>query len=522
MRSTFMGLETNKRGMFTQQSALYTTGHNISNANTLGYTRQRVNMQATSGFPGVGLNTPTMPGFLGTGVEAGSIQRIRDSFIDQQFRQESNKLGYWESRTKAIGQMEDVLNEPSDYGLQKSLSQFWQSLQDLAVNPENNGARAVVVERGMSVAESFNYMDKSLKEIQTNLGHEINATTKEVNSLLAQISDINRQIQEIEPNGYLPNDLYDARDVLIDQLSEHFPIETKYEQSGGRALAIAEGSVTVSIKMENGDDIVLVKGREYVQIQAEPNPLVEVTTEGTTNQPVTGLRISDLSTSPDVSKTGSSRAFSDFKDNGKVKSLMNSYGVKDGEVVSGLYPDMFEQLNKMASEFAKEFNRVHKLGTDLNGDQGKEFFVPLNGNEITAGNITVSKEIKDNPNLIAASDSSTTGEAEEGNGKNAKALGNIQFTGLKDLDGSTVQTFFQGIIGELGVNGQQAERMAGNTAVLKASVESRRASISSVSLDEEMTDMIKFQQAYNASARMITVIDETLDKIINGMGVAGR
>src|SRR5690625_3880548 len=131
MRSTFMGLETNKRGLYTQQSALYTTGHNISNANTEGYSRQRVNMQATAGHPGVGLNSGTIPGYLGTGVEAGSIQRIRDSFVDHQFRQESNKLGYWESRSQAISQMEDVLNEPSHYGLQKSLSLFWQSLQDL-------------------------------------------------------------------------------------------------------------------------------------------------------------------------------------------------------------------------------------------------------------------------------------------------------------------------------------------------------------------------------------------------------
>src|SRR5690606_629484 len=170
MRSTFMGLETNKRGLFTQQSGLYTTGHNISNANTLGYSRQRVNMQATAGFPGVGLNTPTMPGFLGTGVEAGSIQRIRDSFVDQQFRQESNKLGYWESKSKAITQMEDVLNEPSNYGLQKSLSEFWQSLNDLAVNPKNGGARDVVVQRGEAVADSFNYLHGSLTQIQKDIG----------------------------------------------------------------------------------------------------------------------------------------------------------------------------------------------------------------------------------------------------------------------------------------------------------------------------------------------------------------
>lgn len=117
MRSTFMGLEASKRALFTQQSALYTTGHNVANANTKGYTRQRVNMQPTPGYPGIGLNTPQMPGFIGTGVEAGSVERVRDQFIDKQFRQESNKLGYWQSRSNAIEQMEDVLNEPSEFGL---------------------------------------------------------------------------------------------------------------------------------------------------------------------------------------------------------------------------------------------------------------------------------------------------------------------------------------------------------------------------------------------------------------------
>ena len=140
---------------------------------------------------------------------------------------------------------------------------------------------------------------------------------------------------------------------------------------------------------------------------------------------------------------------------------------------------------------------------------------------MTAGNLTINQNIIDDPSKLAASDSAE-GNAEEGNGNNAKKLGDVQFDGLESLNGSTIQTYFQGLIGQLGVDGQQAERMAFNTATLKGAVEHRRASISSVSLDEEMTDMIKYQQAYNASARMITVVDETLDKIINGMGVVGR
>lgn len=243
MRSTFMGLEASKRGLFTQQSALYTTGHNIANANTAGYSRQRVNMQPTLGFPGTGLNAPKTPGFIGTGVEAGSVQRIRDAFVDRQYRQESNKLGYWESRSEAITQMEDIMSEPSDFGLNVSLDQFWKSLQDLSTNPENSGTRKVVVQRGVAVAESFNYIHKQLSDIQGNLKNEIIVSTKDINSILDQIASLNGQIQSIEPNGYIPNDLYDSRDNLLDELSAYFPIEIEYNSSGGNALEIGRAHV---------------------------------------------------------------------------------------------------------------------------------------------------------------------------------------------------------------------------------------------------------------------------------------
>ncbi|GEN83004.1 flagellar hook-associated protein 1 [Sporosarcina luteola] len=505
MRSTFMGLETNKRGLYTQQSALYTTGHNISNANTLGYSRQRVNMQATAGFPGVGLNTPTMPGFLGTGVEAGSIQRIRDSFVDQQYRQESNKLGYWESRSKSISQMEDILNEPSNYGMQKSLSVFWQSLNDLAVNPDNGGARKVVIQRGQAVADSFNYMYNSLTEIQNNIGKEQEVGTKDINSLLQQIGELNRQISEVEPNGYLPNDLYDSRDVLLDQLSQYLPIELNYEPSGGRALHIAEGSVTVSLKMKNGATVSLVNGNQFAKLTTNPSTL----------NPKNGVEGLSVELPGGGTQT---IPHDELLDVGKLKSLMNSYGVEGANGPEGLYPDMLAKLDEMALAFANKFNEIHGSGSDLNGDPGRDDFFVFKDNELTAGKITINADFEKDPSLVAASDSKNG--KEEGNGNIAKKLAGMQFTEL--IDGATVQSYFQGIIGQLGVDGQQAEKLAFNTATLLGAVEHRRASISSVSLDEEMTNMIQFQQAYNASARMITVIDETLDKIINGMGVGGR
>ena len=135
--------------------------------------------------------------------------------------------------------------------------------------------------------------------------------------------------------------------------------------------------------------------------------------------------------------------------------------------------------------------------------------------------LALHKSIINDPSTIAASDSNVVGAPEPGNGKLALQLANMKFTGLTDLGGVSTQTYFEGLIGQLGVDGQQASRLQYNSETLLQSVTERRSSISSVSLDEEMTNMISYQKAYNASARMITAIDETLDKIINGMGRVG-
>ncbi|WP_016994954.1 flagellar hook-associated protein FlgK [Lysinibacillus boronitolerans] len=542
MRSTFMGLETSRSGLFTQQSALYTTGHNISNANTLGYSRQRVNMQATPGFPTAGLNTPQFPGLMGTGVEAGSVQRVRDGFIDRQYRQETNKLGYWESRSQAITQLEDVLNEPSEYGLAKSLDDFWKSLQDLSVNPENGGARSVVVQRGIAVADSFNYMHKSVKQIQENAGAEIAVSLKDVNSILKQIASINEQIKSVEPNGYMPNDLYDKRDILLDELSTHFPIETTNVPSGGNALAIAEGSVTVSLKLKDGSTVKLVDGKDFAQLRTfgSNTSADHMTPTG----PVEGFYIvevdadgNDTYLSNDWKGTTPTAPVKqdilNFSGVGKLKSLAESFGyISSNGDEKGLYPDMIAKLNTMAKSFAEEFNKIHmgdpadpnyKQGSDLNGNAGQEFFINKADNtatSITAENIYVSSDIISDPGKIVASDS-TPGTPEPGNGKFALQLANMKFKGLSDLGDVSVQIYFEGLIGQLGVDGQQAIRLTDSSALLQQAVLERRASVSSVSLDEEMTNMITFQQAYNANARMITVVDETLDKIINGMGRVG-
>ncbi|MCM3124133.1 MULTISPECIES: flagellar hook-associated protein FlgK [unclassified Mesobacillus] len=531
MRSTFMGLETARRGMFTQQSALHTTGHNISNANTPGYTRQRINFEQTEPYPNASLNRPQIPGQVGTGVKAGSIQRVRESFLDVQYRGENNKLGYWETRAEAYNKLEEVLNEPSESGLSKTMDQFWQSLQDLAVNPTNPGARSVVRQRGIAVAETFNYLHNSLSSIQRDLKNEITVAEKEINSITYQISKINGQIAAVEPHGYLPNDLYDERDRLIDQLSSIANIKVDYTNSGGGSLKMAEGQAVIKMVSDSGKELgILVSGDRYNE--------VNVNFDGAGESVKT------------VSIGQSKFDFNDLKTTGKLKALIDSYGYEKDGKVAGVYPEMMTKLDDLAYTFATEFNKVHETGVSpndiLKGEKaGNPFFADAENETIEragfAGRIALAQEIHNSLDNIATAQGEVKTDANGdkyvdatvGDSSNALELANVfnkpleyaeDFTpnNMADDEMANFRNYYEGVIGGMAVLSQEAVRLTQNSGSLREAVDNRRKSVSSVSLDEEMTNMIQFQHAYNASARMITLQDEMLDKIINGMGTVGR
>ncbi len=513
MGSTFHGLEVAKRGMAVQQMALYTTGHNIANANTPGYSRQRVNFVQSEPYPPASLNRPQIPGQMGTGGEAGSIERVRDRFFDWQYRGENNKLGYWQAQADALKKMEDIMNEPSDSGLSKTMDQFWQALQDLSANPENTGARSVVRQRGLAVVETFHYLADSLTSIQNDLANEIQVTVKSINSIAEQLYKINQQIAEVEPHGYLPNDLYDERDRLLDELSALVKIEVEPKPSGGNALKTAEGSYDVYIFDGNGQRQLLVNGNQGYQTLSV-SPSASSSPEMPTG-PLTGLSLG-----------GSSIP---FVASGKLKGLIEAYGYDDGSGVKGIYPDMLKKLDTLAYSFAKRFNEVHRTGYTLSpSNRERLFFSDLTQVDGAAKAIQLSSNIDDLNNIAASS-----APNEPGNGLNAIRLANVKnsnFANLQDpapsvsypITAGTLQAYYESMIGQLAVDTQQANRLVNNSEVLRQSVEERRQSVSGVSLDEEMTNMIRFQHAYNAAARTITTIDEMLDKIINGMGIVGR
>ncbi|MDR4889999.1 flagellar hook-associated protein FlgK [Fredinandcohnia sp. QZ13] len=529
MVSTFHGLETARRGMNTQQSALYTTGHNISNANTPGYSRQRVNFESTTPYPGPGMNAPKIPGQMGTGVQAGSIQRIRDQFADKQFRDENNKLGYWDSRADALKRMEEIMNEPSTEGLSASLDEFWKKLQDLATDPQNTGARDVVLTQGRAVADSFKYIAESLNGIRDNIKSEIDLAVSTINSIAEQINGLNQQIKSVEPNGFLPNDLYDERDRLLDQLSEMVNVKITPNPSGGNKDPLAVGTYTIEIVGDDGTSLGVIVDGENLTTNA-----ISLTTATETGDPTNKTYIDKIALNGTNISTESFSA-------GKLKGLIESYGyVQNDGKMAGIFPDTMKNLDKLAYVFVTEFNQVHQNGKTLNGTTGQAFFeyegnITINSDATNPSNwMGAASKIKvaiTNRDEIAASPNSP--QTNYGDGANAYALGDVitkdftKFTGTGAIPSDlgiqgNVKSFYAGMIGTLGVTARETNLRKSNAEYTKDSVELRRQSVMAVSLDEEMTNLIKFQHAYNASARQITVIDEMLDKIINGMGVVGR
>ncbi|MFC7373031.1 flagellar hook-associated protein FlgK [Fictibacillus iocasae] len=495
MRSTFHGLETARRGMVTQQSALQTTGHNIANANTPGFSRQRVNFVQTEPYPPASMNRPGIPGQMGTGVQAGSVQRVREGFLDVQYRGENNKFGYWNAKSEALEKMEDIMNEPSENGLSKTLDRFWQSLQDLSVHPDDSGARSVVRQRGIAVAETFNYLSNSLSSIKSDIESQVDITVKEINSLTTQINNINKQISEIEPHGYLPNDLYDERDSLVDRLSELATIKVTTTASGGLASPMAAGKYTVELIAKDGTTSLgkLVDGVALTSVDMSYTK----DATGKINQFSIGTPAVPL-TSTDVG--------------GKLAGLKDAFNTT--------YPKMIDDLDKLAHDFAVEFNRVHRTGHTLNNTQNVDFFalksavitIPKDTTQTAgfASQLKIHDDIKNDLKNIAAGNTTAAGD-----GNNALALTEVKNT-------TKLKSTYEGMIGGMAVEAQEAVRLTNNSDVLKSAVESRRQSVSGVSIDEEMTNMIQFQHAYNAAARNITVVDEMLDKIINSMGLVGR
>lgn len=517
MTSTFHSIETAKRSLFAQTTALSTTGHNVANANTEGYSRQKVNMQASIPMEPFAFLHSTSPGQLGTGVEFDSITRVREKFLDDQYRNENTNFGSWSIQRDTLEKLEAIVNEPSKTGFRTVMDNFYKSWSDLSKNPEDVTARRIVKETTLALTDAMNQISRQLDALSQDLDSNIAVKSNEIQGYLGNIANLNSAIVKVESLGDNANDLRDQRDLMADKLSKIMNITVTDTPQG------------YQIQM-NGQELVT---GGTVQATVDSAFLNNAYTAGTlTNGEVHGMIRSRDTLVSDYRKQMDDLA--NTLANGDIDITIPAGSVlPDNTVIDGVtYTGAARTLTSDLKVTVKGLNGLHQLGYSMDGTNngGLPFFTAAGGGTaITAGNISLNAAILADPSKIATSLRTTTASGTEtvikGNNTLANLIANLKDTPMKPADGlsnATIGAQFSAIVGQLGVQSQEAARQTSNSEFLVQQVDTRRQSVSGVSLDEEMGNMIKFQHAYSASARFMTTYDQLLDKLINSTGMVGR
>jgi len=463
MTSTFFGLNIALQGLMAQRMALDVSAHNVANANTDGYSRQEALMQATPPFTVPTANRLVEAGQLGTGVQVSQVRRLRDDFLDYQIRGQLSALGGWQTLQDTLSQIEALVNEPSDTGLAVALSNMWAAWQDLSANPDSYAARAVVVQSSSVLADALRTGSAQLSQLRDQVGQAITMKVSDMNTWLQQIASLNDQIVKVQAAGDQPNDLRDQRDLLLDRLAQAARI-TYQEQ--------ADGSVKVWLGSDSGNtDALLVEGsRSY--------PL------GDSSGALTSTQES-------------------LVEDGELKALLDC---RDGALDPAAAGSLAYRWNALAATLIQEVNSRHTP------DGSIPFFTGSGASDIAV-----------NPDLVADPSQVQAGTGGPGDGSTALGIARLATTPVS-IDGqmTTLGEWYNALVTRLGTDIEQAKAMTANQQSLVNHLKTNREALSGVSLDEEAANMVRYERAYQASARVMTAMDEMLDRIINGMGVVGR
>jgi len=578
--SPFFGLDIGVSALRTAQQLLDTAAHNVANANTPGYSRQRVSIVESPPYTYPSVNRSGLPGQIGSGVTVAAITRVRDTFLDLQVQSQTALQSEWDTRQQELAKVEAVFPEPSDSGLGSTISKFWNAWQDVASDPTSTAARTALTEQAASLAMEINRDSTQLNMISSGIDSQVSQQIQTVNDLAKQIAALNGQIQRVTITGDHANDLLDQREQLLEKLSAIVP---------AYVMTQPDGSISVLV---GGTDLVSNVYARTMVAQTDP---------------ATGH------TSP-VWPDGSAVALP----SGQMKALI---AVRDTDVAGYL-----GQLDSLAKGIADATNTLHERGIDANGNAGLPIFTYRAGNE--AGTLAVNPAVAADPRLVAAAaspgtpgDSSVAGLIADLRNARSYSAGvagtdvvggmylttnatarlmvvsastaapqTYTFSGagssltLTGADGSTqtitvadiaaggtqilnfdqlgikltvsagaagkvgadmvtdlttpghntlvaaslfvpsqtTTEFFAGLVGKIGTASAQSQEMSKNQQMVVDQLTTRVQEVSGVSLDEEATDMIRFQHAYQAAARVITTMDEILNTLINNVGLVGR
>ncbi|MCF7913945.1 MAG: flagellar hook-associated protein FlgK [Spirochaetaceae bacterium] len=625
MNSTFAGIEMGKRSLVTHTTAMSTIGHNLGNAAKDGYSRQRVEMKAFDPIYMPGLNREETAGQLGQGVTADKIERIHDEILEGRIVKQANGEGYWKTRDKYVLMMEQVYNEPGDISVRAQMDQFWDSWQELSMYPEQTSARHSVLERGKSLINGIHRRYEGLTDIRDMLEQEVQGTVQRINSTLAEVSEINKQIVKIEAMGDNPNDLLDQRDRLVNRLSSLVDISVSGRDpdeftihSGG--MHLLQGRVAHFLSAEPNtqnegysDVVWRESGEEFLPRGGELAGYLELRDEdvreeiqgldmmtinftdmvnsihrdaygknGKTNQDfftewpfvnnVSGnydrngdgefdstylFRITGSNSLDPQQQIGLEGTISlsgpqgnveiDYNSTDTVEELVSRINTSGAEVVARL--DRNGRLNLKASPAAEVENpdfvirHIEDSGQFLSGYSGvltetgavgaydweqADAVTALRGEGVDysvaplshpAGWTELNPAIANDPESIAAGFGKNGEVADSGSGDAALAIAQLRNGDVMVGKYKGFSDYFSQAVTKVGLKGEAADRAYETEQEIMQELKGLKDSISGVNIDEELSQMIKFQHGYAAASRYISQVNQMLDTIINRMGV---
>lgn len=578
---SWFGLSIATQGLYVARGALDVTAHNISNAETDGYSRQRVIQEATRP-----IDTGSKAGMWGTGAEIKEIRRVRDQYFDTKFWNSNSSLSEFNAKKLHLEQLEKMFNEPSDSGFSTSYNKFMDSLQSLTINPSDPSYKAQAIGMASNVASYFNTVSTNMSEYQRDLNQQVKQLVGEVNDLASQISKLNEQVYTLEMGGNQANDLRDQRDLLLDKLSAIVPVDVSYiEDSFGYDEMLLK--INGETLLRHGDyNTLKVTEREFKRNPEDVGGLFDISWsngntfyinhEGMTGelQAVVDIRdgnnssnfkgtISSVTSATEIVLKDTNRYDVDETGEIVINNIRYEYKVKSYDEASGeltlelttdppAKPDMVagdvgeiatmgsknytkgipyykEKLNEFVREFAKQFNQILTKGQLADGTFANSFFVTKDINKGLPGTgidlsdpysytqITAENFAVSEDIINDHTKFATVYSAASGESDTSLILDLIKIKTEKNFSNSDPANYMEMMIADIGIDSMKAQTFASNQTSINHTINNQRLSVLSVDLNEESMNMVKYQQAYNVAAKMINTFDELCDTTINGL-----
>ncbi|SPE26896.1 Flagellar hook-associated protein [Acidobacteriia bacterium SbA2] len=461
MSTLFGALSIAVRSLYAQEGAIDTTSNNISNVDTPGYSRET---PILSEAPPLDLGQIS----IGNGVDFNGVQSIRDNILELRIDQESQQQNQLTSYVNYMNQVQSLFNETQGSGLSDAINSFFNSFQQLADNPTDLPTRQAVISAGQDLASVFQQTGKQLTTIQQGADQEVVQTVQQINADTTQLADLNQQVSGLPPSSEQADMLEDNQYEVLNNLSQLVDVAVTHTGSGGLTVTTTNGTA-------------LVAGGQSFALSTETNAS-------------TGFQ-DVFSQGSDVTSTFTG---------GQLAGLLEA---RDQSI-----PSVTASVDNLAAGIINSVNTQSLKGYDLNADKGVDFFQPVvqpspGSNAGAAENMAVA--ITD-PSQVAAS--SVAGPQGEGDNANALALANIQNEAV--VNGQTATDFYSDLVSTVGNDVSTATDEQESVGLVLTQLQNQRSNTSGVSLDEEASNLILYQRAYEAAAEVVSAVNSLTNDVI--------